>query len=68
MIRPPTSSIGDRASESRSISASIVARSQASTSGVGHTVTGTIVAGWTKLRLPSPASVVIAGMRPGGHP
>ena len=36
MIRPPTSSIGDRASESRSISASIVARPQASTSRVGH--------------------------------
>ena len=36
MISPPTSSIGDRASESRSISASIVARPQASTSGVGH--------------------------------
>ena len=36
MIRPPTSSIGERASEGRSISASIVSRSQTSTSGVGH--------------------------------
>ena len=36
MIRPPTSPIDDRASEGRSFSVSIVSRSQASTSGVGH--------------------------------
>ena len=54
MIRPPTSFIGDRASDSRSFSASIVSRSQASTSGVGHSNNR---ADWTKLRLPSLASV-----------
>ena len=36
MIRPPTSSIGNRASESLSISASIVTLPQASTSGIGQ--------------------------------